>query len=290
MDSFGCVVLTRGLRPAELAAALASLLRQSAVRLDVVVAGNGWPPTGLPEGVRSVFIERDGGIPAGRNAGAAAARGELLFFLDDDAELVGDDALARVAAMFTDDPRLGAVQLRVEPHGGERRLREWVPRWGDSDPARSGDVTALWEGAVAVRREAFDRVGGWPAWFGAVHEGVDLAWRLMDAGYRVHYTGDVRVLHPPPPEGPAGARHSDWLYYGTRNRVWLARQYLPLPLGALFVASFALRTAPRLRSRARVAQWLRGYRDGIRGACGPRRPLSRATIRRMTRLGRPPVV
>jgi GT2 family glycosyltransferase len=113
VDTFGCVVLTRGLRPAELAAALASLLRQDGVRLDVVVVGNGWQPTGLPDGVRSVFLAEDGGIPAGRNAGAAEARGDLLFFLDDDAELVGADALAQVARLFAADPRLGAAQLRV---------------------------------------------------------------------------------------------------------------------------------------------------------------------------------
>jgi GT2 family glycosyltransferase len=288
--SFACVVLTQGRRPHELAAAVGSVLGQEGVTTDVVVAGNGWRPEGLPDGVRGLHLEIDRGIPAGRNAGAAEARGDILFFLDDDAELEGTDALERVAALLDADPRLGALQLRVDARGGGRRLREWVPRWGNADPARSADVTAVWEGAVAIRRDVFDAVGGWPAAFRFVHEGVDLAWRVMDAGYRVHYTGDIAVLHPSPPDGVAPGRHPGWLYHGARNRVWLARRYLPLPLAALYVASFALRTLPGVRSRARAREWLRGYRDGLRRPCGPRRRLKARTLWRMTRLGRPPVL
>jgi GT2 family glycosyltransferase len=286
----GCVVLTRGGRDAELHAALASLRAQRGVEVDVVVVGNGWRPAGLPEGVRSVHLETNAGIPGGRNAGVGAVAGELLFFLDDDAELEGTEALARAAGLFAADPRLGLLQLRVEPMGGGRRLREWVPRWGDADPARSADVTAVWEGAVLIPRAVFERVGGWPAEFTSVHEGVDLAWRVMDGGLRVHYTADAVVRHPPPDAGAVPGRRPGWLYHGTRNRIWLARRYLPWPLGILFVGSFALRTLPGLRTRARLEEWGRGIRDGLREPCGPRRPLRRATLRRMTRLGRPPVL
>src|SRR6476661_5570635 len=91
--TFGCVVLTRGDRPE----ALAALQRQEGVELDIVVVGNGWRPTGLPEGVKAHFEPEDRGIPAGRNAGVPHVTGELLFFLDDDATLVENDALAYLA-------------------------------------------------------------------------------------------------------------------------------------------------------------------------------------------------
>ncbi len=287
---FGCVVLSGGRRPADLDRALASLLAQRGVELDVVVVGNGWAPTDLPDGVRAVALERDVGIPAGRNAGAPHVEGPLLFFLDDDAGLRDDDALARVAAAFAADPALGLVQLRVQPRDGGAPLREWVPRLRSGDPERSSDVTMVWEGAVAMRREVFDAVGGWPGAFRFVHEGIDLGWRVMDAGHRVRYLGDVVALHPLPEPGARPARHGYTWYYGARNRVWLARRHLPAPLGALFVTSFALRTIPRLRSWADARQALRGYRDGLRGPCGPRRTLRARTLWRMTRAGRPPVL
>jgi GT2 family glycosyltransferase len=282
----GCVVLTQGRRPGELLAALASLLRQTAVDLDVVVVGNGWEPTGLPAGVGGRFLPEDRGIPAGRNAGVPAVRGDLLFFLDDDAQLASDDALAQVAARFAADPQLGLLQLRVLPSDDGRPPRDWVPRLRVGDPARSSDVTAVWEGAVAMPRAVFDEVGGWPEEFRFAHEGIDLAWRVLGTGRKVRYAGDIAVLHPT----YATAPHDYSAYYGARNRVWLARRHLPAPLAALYVASFALRTIPVLRTPQRARAALRGYRDGLRTDSGPRRPLRARTLWRMTRAGRPPIV
>ncbi|HZB75104.1 MAG TPA: glycosyltransferase [Solirubrobacteraceae bacterium] len=284
---YGCVVLTAGRRPEDLRRAVASLLAQRDVGLDVVVVGNGCEPAGVPDGVRVLALERDDGIPAGRNAGVPQVGGELLFFLDDDAELAGQDALARVAALFAADPELGLVQLGPQPREpGGRRSRDWVPRLRIGDPRRPSESTVVWEGAVAIRRAAYDAVGPWPAEFRFVHEGVDLGWRLMDAGWRLRYAGDIAVLHP----SPTGAAHGYSYYFGARNRVWLARRHLPLPLGMLFVASFALRTVPRLTSRRALQEAARGYRDGMRHSAGPRRRLRARTLYRMARAGRPPII
>lgn len=281
----GCVVLTQGRRPAELAAALASLAAQTGVELDVAVVGNGWVPSGLPGGIGAVALAEDRGIAAGRNAGPPAVRGELLFFLDDDARLASPDALATVAARFA-DPSLGLLQLRVDPSDGGQPPRDWVPRLRVGDRTRSSDVTAVWEGAVAIRRSVFDAVGGWPEALGRGHEGVDLAWRVMDAGRRVAYAGDIAVLHPAYVTAP----HDHSVYYGARNRVWLARRHLPFPLGVVYVLSFAARTLPVLRTRRRAQLALRGYRDGVLRPCGARRRLRVKTLWRMTRAGRPPLI
>ena len=285
--AFGCVVLSQGRRPTELRAAVDSLLAQTGVAVDVVVVGNGWDPAGLPDAVRSVALAEDAGIPAGRNAGVPAVRGELLFFLDDDARLAGSDALERVAARLAAEPDVGLLQLRVAPSTPGVPPRDWVPRLRVGDPQRSSDVTAVWEGAVAMPRAVFDAVGGWPAEFRHAHEGVDLAWRVMDTGRRVLYAGDIAALHPV----YATAPHAYSAYHGARNRMWLARRHLPLPLGVLYVLGFVARTLPLLAgSRERLEQAARGYRDGLRDPCGARKPLRVKTLWRMTRTGRPPVI
>jgi GT2 family glycosyltransferase len=161
-----------------------------------------------------------------------------------------------------------------------------VPRLRVGDRTRSSDVTAVWEGAVAARRRVFEAVGGWPEELGRGHEGIDLAWRVLDAGHRVAYAGDIAVLHP----SYATAPHDHSVYYGARNRVWLARRHLPAVLGAVYVGAFALRTLPVLKTRRRVRLALRGYRDGLRRPCGARRPLRANTLWRMTRAGRPPIM
>jgi GT2 family glycosyltransferase len=283
---FGCVLLTMGRRPEGLRLALDSLLAQRGVELDVVVVGNEWEPTGLPDGVRGVGSPENLGIPAGRNLGVPHTSGELLFFLDDDASLAAPDALAAVSRRFEADPGLGLLQLRVAPRDGGPSARDWVPRLRVGDRSRSSDITAVWEGAVAIRRSVFDAVGGWPGDFRFVHEGIDLGWRVMDAGHRVAYAGDISVLHP----SPTGSPHGYSFYYGARNRVWLARRHLPVVLAVAYVAGFVLRTLPRLRSRQDAREALRGYRDGMRGPAGVRKPLAARTLWRMTRAGRPPIM
>ena len=284
----GCVVLTTGTRPLELALALDSLLAQRGAEVDVVVIGNGWEPEGLPPEMRGVGLPVNQGAPAGRNAGVPHVQGELLFFLDDDASLAEPDALARVAERFDADPGLGMLQLRVDPLDGGDPPRDWVPRLRVGDRYRGGEVTTVWEGAVAIRRALFDEVGGWPAPFRIVHEGIDLAWRVMDAGYRVEYAGDIAARHPVP--RPVPARHAYSLHLGVRNRVWLARRHLPVPLALLYVSSFTSRALLRVRSAGDLRAVAKGLRDGVSDSCGERKPLSARTLWRMTRAGRPPVI
>ena len=108
----------------------------------------------------------------------------------------------------------------------------------------------------------------------------------MDAGHRVAYAGDIVALHP----SPTGTPHGYSFYYGARNRVWLARRHLPLPLAVLYVSGFVLRTLPRLRSAAeRPRGAARVPRRPARPG-GERKPLKAGTLWRMTRAGRPPIM
>ncbi len=285
--AFGCIVLTStGRAPEALRAAVESLQRQERVETDIVVVGNGCEPAGVPDGVRVFALPVDQGIPGGRNAGVAHVRGELLLFFDDDAEFPDPGALAGIASLYAADPELALVQPSARASDGGPPSRDWVPRLRVGDPARSSAITLPWEGAVSVRRDVFERVGRWSADFRFMHEGIDLGWRIMDAGYRMRYAGDIIVLHP----STAGRPRWYSYYFGARNRVWLARRHLPLPLGVIYVIAFALRTVPRLKSRRAVQASARGYRDGLLGPSRGRKPLRARTLLRMTRAGRPPIM
>jgi len=284
--AFGAVVLTMGNRPEDLERGLRSLLAQRDVDLDVVVVGNGWVPVGLPPGVQSCALGENQGIPAGRNAGVPLVAGELLFFLDDDAELPSDDVLARMAAEFAADPGLGLIQPRVVDPDGLTAPRRWTPRIRVGDPGRSSPAMNIWEGAVAVRRDAFDFAEGWPEPFWYAHEGIELAWRVWDAGYHVRYDGEIEVYHP----AIQPTRHAEFYRFQARNRVWLARRNLPLPVGLAYVLAWAAVGASRLRSREAVVETLRGYRIGLHENGGERRPMRWRTVWRMARAGRPPII
>jgi GT2 family glycosyltransferase len=286
LHCFGVVVLTQGRRPKDLTRALDSLLAQRNVITDIVVIGNGWEPTGLPEHVRGIGLPENLGIPAGRNAGVPYVEGELLFFLDDDASLPSPDVLHEVAGRFDADPGLGLLQPRVLDPEGLPSPRRWTPRLRVGDPGRSSDVAAVWEGGVALRREVFAAAHGWPGEFFYAHEGIELAWRVWDTGYRVRYDGDIVVNHPV----IAPTRHSVFYRFSGRNRVWLARRNLPFPIGVIYVTVWFLISVLRLRAKDDAREMLHGYWDGITRACGPRHRVRWRTIWRMTRAGRPPVV
>jgi GT2 family glycosyltransferase len=283
---YGVVVLTMGRRPEDLDRALRSLLGQKGVDLDVVVVGNGWDPVGLPAGVRAVALPANIGIPAGRNAGVAAVTGDLLFFLDDDASVPEPDTLARIAEQFVAHPDIGLLQPRVATPDGAPAPRRWTPRLRVGDPRRSSDVTALWEGAVAIRRVLFERIGGWPDVFFYAHEGIDLAWAVWDAGYRVRYCGDVTVMHP----AMDPTRHAEFYRLSARNRVFLARRRLSAPLAAVYLAVWSALTVLRVRGRRALRESLSGAVDGFHEDPGPRQPLRWRTVWRMTRAGRPPLI
>lgn len=283
-SSVGAVVLSMGDRSEELETALRSLLAQEGVDLDVVLVGNGWQPQGLPEGVRAVHLPENVGIPQGRNVGAREVRGEVLFFYDDDAWLPTTDVLARLVREY-DDPRVAVAQPRGADPNGRPTPRRWVPRLR-AGRGRGGDVVVFWEGVCSIRRAAFEAVGGWPGHFWYGHEGIDLAFRLADAGWTLRYRPDVVVHHPATP----ASRHAVFYRMNARNRVWVARRNLPHPLDYVYVGSWVAITVARVRDRSALRLWFRGLAEGYRTDAGPRRPISWRTAARLTLAGRPPVV
>ncbi|MGN6126659.1 MAG: glycosyltransferase family 2 protein [Humibacter sp.] len=283
----GVVVLTQGTRPVELARALASVLAQRDVVLDIVCVGNGWQPTGLPQGVRALGLPENLGIPAGRNAGVAQTTGEYLFFLDDDEYIESETFLLDSIARFDADDSIGVLQPRVRTIDDSPAPRRWVPRLRKGDPATPSVVFALIEGAIVMPRSVFEAAGGWADPFFYAHEGIELAWRVWDQDKRAWYAGDLEARHPNVPT----TRHTDFYWRNARNRIWLARRNLPVVLIPIYVATWtAVQVLRGVRSPATLRPWFAGWAAGWRENPGERRPISWRTVWRMTKAGRPPVI
>lgn len=283
----GVVSLTQGDRPVDLQRSLTSVLQQTGVDLDIVCVGNGWEPSGLPAGVRALGLAANEGIPAGRNAGAAAVSGDYIFFIDDDASVPSPTFLIDAVHRFEQDPSLGLLQPRVVDPSGAGNPRRWIPRIRKGDPTRSSAVFSVWEGATILPREIFDTVRGWGAPYFYAHEGIELAWRVWDAGRRAWYDGSLVAHHP----AVSPTRHSDYYRLNARNRVWLARRNLPAPLRPLYVGSWAAIQLLRwCRHPTRLRVWFDGIREGWATDCGDPAVMGWLTVFRMTAAGRPPIV
>jgi GT2 family glycosyltransferase len=302
LPSVCCVISTLGQRPPELARTIGSVLDQrlldgGALAVETVVVGDGVPlpvlpevPAGSPSLVRGIELAENLGIPGARNAGIAATRGDLVVVLDDDGWLPDAEVLDRVRRQFAADPRLGIVSLRiVDPESGTTQRRH-VPRLGDSDPLRSSDVTIFQGGACVLRRTMLQSCarpdGPLPGRFVYGHEETDLAWRALDAGWRIRYDADAVMNHP----ATSPARHATYYRLNARNRVWVARRNLPAALVPVYLGLWAVIMVVRLRAFTPLRTWFSGFLEGWRTDPGLRRPMRWSTVWRMTRLGRPPIL
>ncbi|MFG7940799.1 glycosyltransferase family 2 protein [Streptomyces cacaoi] len=287
----GAVILTMGNRPEELRTLLESVAKQDGEAIEVVVVGNGAPLPELPEGVRTVELPENLGIPGGRNVGIEAfgpsgSEVDALLFLDDDGLLPNTDTAELVREAFTRDPKLGIISFRIaDPDTGETQRRH-VPRLRAADPLRSSRVTTFLGGANAVRTKVLAEVGGLPDEFFYAHEETDLAWRTLNAGWMIDYRADMVLHHPT----TAPSRHAVYHRMVARNRVWLARRNLPALLVPVYLGVWLLLTLARRPSMPALRAWLGGFKEGWTTPAGPRRPMRWRTVWRLTRLGRPPVI
>ncbi|RDG37619.1 glycosyltransferase [Streptomyces corynorhini] len=285
----GVAVLTMGNRPVELRALLDSVAKQQESATRIVVVGNGAPLPELPEGVIGVELAENLGVSGGRNVAMDRLREagdvDVLVNLDDDGLLIEADVITRVADLYEADTRLGIVSFRIADETGFTQRRH-VPRLRVDDPMRGGEVTTFLGGGHALSMRMLEGTGGWPDAFFFTHEETDLAWRALDAEWRILYAPELVLQHP----RTSPARHAEYYRMTARNRVWLARRHLPALLVPAYLGTWILLTLARTRSVSGLKAWFGGFFEGVRTPCGKRQPMRWRTVRRMTALGRPPII
>ncbi|GJE69672.1 glycosyltransferase family 2 protein [Methylorubrum podarium] len=146
------------------------------------------------------------------NRGAAAARGTILLFLNNDIEVLEPGWLTELASIAS-DPEIGAVGAKLLypdgtiQHGGivlgiggiAGHSHLGLPGHEPGSFARmllSQEVSAVTGACLAVRAQVFSEVGGFDAAHLAVaFNDVDLCLRIRAAGYRIVWTPHARLVH-----------------------------------------------------------------------------------------------
>lgn len=273
-----------GDRPEQLSEAVASILRSEPDAAITVVLNGAKPGVEVPDGVAVLESSTNIGIPAARQLAADSCSESILCFLDDDAWVLDGMCPASAAQAVMRDPNVAVVGFRIVDQDG-RTLRRHVPRVGARHAERPGRVSLFLGGACAIRRAALEDAGGYWGELFYGHEELDLAWRMADRGWAIHYSASVRVGHP---HAPISRHDGGWERTG-RNRVLVARRNLPRPLSWVHIAAWAVLGLVRAPSGECRRAYVKGLAAGRRAAVR-RSPMRWKTVAQLSRAGRPPLV
>lgn len=215
------------------------------------------------------------GFAAGINAGAEAARGELLVILNPDATPQPGFGEA-IRRPWMDGRAWGAWQALVAD-GGLRCVNSagnplhftgitWAGGHGrplDQAPS-AGEVTVASGASLAIPAENWRQLGGFPAEFFLYHEDVDLSIRLRALGYAVGIEPAAVVAH----DYEFGANAEKWFWLERNRLAFLVRTYpgalLVLLAPALLATELALLAVAaaggwgrqKLRANLAFLRWL----------------------------------
>ena len=218
--SLTSIVVATRFRPSELRDCLHAIRRLADQPREIIVVDNSDGDSETAEVAASHgarYLQVSGtGLSGARNAGARAAAGEFIAFIDDDA-LAQDRWLTALCAPF-DDPRVFAVTGRVVPREVSSPAHEMAASMGWLDLGLEAKVfdleTENWfemanfggiglGGNMAFRRSAFDDWVGFRESFGlgsSLPGGEEnfAFFELIREGRAVRYEPNAVVAHPYP--------------------------------------------------------------------------------------------
>ena len=222
------VVLTHGEEP-WVVDAVDAILASTGIDVEVILVDNdGVQATVAAVEARGARVLRPGGnigFAKGCNTGASAATGDVVVFINSDA-IVESDTLAKLAAVAVqpdvgiatatvvlaeDPPRLNSQGNEVHflGFGWSGRFGEPVDTTGEPRP-----VCAASGAAMAVRRELWERLGGFCEEYFIYHEDAEISIRCWQQGLRVVVVPDAVVVHH-----YEFTRHARKYYLLERNRL-----------------------------------------------------------------------
>ncbi|MCX2492575.1 glycosyltransferase [Pedobacter sp. PF22-3] len=153
------------------------------------------------------FEEPRQGVHFARNSAIKYAKGDILYYTDDD--MIADRNLLKIiTSTFDLDPKIAAVSGRVLPKW-ETDPPPWIKKYCsngllslnfDETPINiSNELIAIYSCSQAMLKSAFLQSGGFNPentmgdWIGDGETG--LALKLLDLGYKLAYNGNAIIYH-----------------------------------------------------------------------------------------------
>jgi GT2 family glycosyltransferase len=190
------------------------------------------------EHVHFLMLGKNLGVAEGRNRGIALGISPVVVCLDNDAELRDPRSLRHVLARFDADSTLGALGFSIIDWTTRQiDRRSWVyPRAQLKDWKKGFKTTRFCGAGHALRRQAFERAGGYDPSLFFYWEELDLSNRLIELGYGIEYDPEVIILHKGAEEGQFRWQDKRF-YYLVRNALYLDWKFYRSPFRLALMAA-----------------------------------------------------
>ena len=143
--------------------------------------------------IKIIKMGYNAGLAIASNSGAAQARGKHLFFLNNDT--ISDKNIIReLVAVAEGDDRIGICGCRTMSYDGKVELNAGVAC--DIFGYPYGDGLPLYvDAGIFIRRDVFDRIGGFDSKLFLYGEDKDLCWRTLLYGYKMEVVKKAVFYH-----------------------------------------------------------------------------------------------
>lgn len=177
------------------------------------------------------------GFAGGNNLGVKEAKGEYLFFINNDT-IVPKNCIGPLVETLKNNPSIGMVSPKIKFHwddsliqyAGYTPMSHWTIRnnsigYHQKDDGRfdaEGETNSIHGAAMMVPRKIVDEVGMMTEIYFLYYEEHDWAEQIKRAGYQVYYQPKSFILHK---ESLSTGKFSPLkTYYISRNRILFARR------------------------------------------------------------------
>lgn len=255
------IICTRN-RPDRLAGALDSCCRQTIKPAQIILVDDGdlipefidyWQKTVHESGIQFLYHHKSPdlrGLTISRNIGWRMARGEIIQFLDDDAEL-DENCLAALDKFFLADVnhQIAAVDFRIieetRSQPGRRVIEccyQMAGLWRLGRrfiPSRHLKVDFLQGGSLAVPKAVLEQINGFDEFLTgyALGEDKEISFRLARQGI-IARIASPGVLHHSDPTGRIDPRQFG--YETSFNYLYINNKKGPLGLGEVLLLVYNL--------------------------------------------------
>lgn len=208
--------------------------------------------------VKLIKSTRNLGFAGGNNLGANEAKGDYLFFVNNDV-YIQQGAIEKLVNRLANDPTIGIVSPKIKfydnpdiiQYAGFNRINNITGRNSaigsmtkDIGQFNSPKETHYAHGAaMMIKREAFVNVGPMPEIFFLYYEEIDWCNQIKKTGYKIYYEPQSVVLHK---QSLTSGKNSPLkIFYMTRNRILYMQRNVSISQFFLFLCHFIFLAAPK---------------------------------------------